>query len=247
VVTYLIGARRRIGYDFGGGSHLLTDVLPSGDQNAHKIEDWLGLLAPLGVTVQEARKPHLTVTEGERATARDRLKLLGIPFDVPLIGLHPGASHAVRRWDQGRYGAVLADILRDGNAQAVIFEEREGDSAGISTPRPVQRVRTGIREMMALVAECDVLLCSDSGPMHIAEALGVPVVALFGGSRSDWYGPRGEFHSVIQVDEMPCRPCFDSCIFSSARCMEQISTDQVVSAARAQLDRIRPTGLLATL
>jgi heptosyltransferase-2 len=247
VVTYLAGARRRIGYDFGGGAHLLTDVMPSGDQNAHKIEDWLELLKPLGVSVLAARKPRLTVTEAERATARDRLKLLGVSSGAPLIGLHPGASNAVRRWDQRRYGEVLMNLLRDPSAQVVIFEEREGDSAGITTPRPVPRVRTGIRELMALVAECDVVLCSDSGPMHIAEALDVPVVALFGGSRSDWYGPRGEFHSVIQVDEMPCRPCFDSCIFSSARCMEQISTEQVVSAARAQLDRIRPTGLLATL
>jgi ADP-heptose:LPS heptosyltransferase len=82
------------------------------------------------------------------------------------------------------------------------------------------------------------MMCSDSGPMHIAEALGVPVVALFGGSRSEWYGPRGEYHSVIQVDEMPCRPCFDACIFSSARCMEGISTDRVVSAVRLQLNRI---------
>ncbi len=238
VVTYLAGARRRIGYDFGGGAHLLTDVVPSGDQNDHKIADWLRLLAPLGVRGDVSREPRLIVTEAERATARDRLKLLGISSSAPLIGVHPGASHAVRRWDQDRYGEVIADLLRDGAAELVIFEEKEGDSAGIASSRAVPRVRTGLREMMALIAECDMMVCSDSGPMHIAEALGVPVVALFGGSRSEWYGPRGEGHSVIQVDEMPCRPCFDACIFSSARCMEGISADRVVSATRSQLNRI---------
>jgi heptosyltransferase-2 len=238
VVTYLAGARRRIGYDFGGGAHLLTDVVPSGDQSAHKIEDWLELLVPLGVRVNGQPKPRLTVTEGERATARDRLKLLGISSAGPLVGLHPGASHAVRRWDQTRFGEVLADILHDDGAQALIFEEREGDSSGISTSRPVPRVRTGVRELMGLIAECDLVLCNDSGPMHIAEALDVPVVALFGGSRSEWYGPRGEVHRVVQVEDMPCRPCFDACIFSTARCMEGISTDRVVSGTRSQLDRI---------
>jgi lipopolysaccharide heptosyltransferase II len=238
VVTYLAGARRRIGYDFGGGAHLLTDVVPSGDQNAHKIEDWLELLKPLGVRVRGERKPRLAVTEGERASARDRLKLLGISSVGPLMGLHPGASHAVRRWDQSRFSEVLENVLANDGAQAVIFEEREGDSAGISTSRAVPRVRTGVRELMAMIAECDLVLCNDSGPMHIAEALDVPVIALFGGSRSDWYGPRGEFHSVVQVDDMPCRPCFDACIFSSARCMEGISTERVLSGTRSQLDRI---------
>jgi heptosyltransferase-2 len=190
------------------------------------------------VRVSGQRKPRLTVTEGERATARDRLKLLGISSAGPLVGLHPGASHAVRRWDQTRFGQVLADILRDNRAQALIFEEQEGDSSGIVTPRPVPRVRTGVRELMGLIAECDLVLCNDSGPMHIAEALDVPVVALFGGSRSEWYGPRGEFHRVVQVEDMPCRPCFDACIFSTARCMEGISTDRVVSGTRSQLNRI---------
>src|SRR5207253_2772746 len=98
VVTYFAGARRRIGYDFGGGSHLLTDVLPSGEQNEHKVADWLALLGPLGVTVRNQFSPQLTVTEGERANARHRIRMLGLSMEKPLIGVHPGASHRVRRW-----------------------------------------------------------------------------------------------------------------------------------------------------
>ena len=247
VITYLGGARRRIGYDFGGGAHLLTDVLPSGDQNAHKVEDWLALLAPLGIRPTGSRKPRLTLTEGERVAARDRLKLLGLSTTGPLVGLHPGASHANRRWDQRRFGEVLADVLRDNAGQAVIFEEREGDSAEIPTPGRVPRVRTGIRELMGLISQCDVLICNDSGPMHIAEALDVPVVAIFGGSRSDWYGPLGDFHRVVQVDDMPCRPCFDACIFATPRCMERVSTDSVISATRLQLNRISTGGVARTI
>ena len=238
LVAYLSGARRRIGYDFGGGSHLLTDVVPSGDQNAHKIEDWLALLRPLGVEHPTTRQPRLALTLHERTMARAKLRGLGIRAGTPLVGLHPGASHAVRRWDQSRFGAVADDAMRATGAQFIVFEEREGDSEGIVTERPIPRVRCGLREMMATIAECDLLLCNDSGPMHIAEALGVPVTALFGGSRVDWYGPRGDFHETINVEVMPCRPCFDACIFSSARCMEGISSDRVVTTLLGQLDRV---------
>lgn len=241
VVTYLAGARRRIGYDFGGGAHLLTDVVPSGNQNAHKIEDWLALLVPLGLTLDPVgRIPSLVVTQAEQAAARDRLEVLGIAANAPILGVHPGASHPVRRWDQRRFAEVLARIQRETNAQVVIFEEREGDTAGIATPLHLPRVRAGLRELMAFISVCDLLFCNDSGPMHIAEALQVPVTALFGGSRSEWYGPRGAYHKVIEVDDMPCRPCFDSCIFSSARCMEGIQPDAVTDIIRAQLAGILP-------
>ena len=237
VVTYLSGARRRIGYDFGGGAHLLTDVLPSGDQNAHKIEDWLALLGPLNVAITGTSRPRLVVTEAERSNARDRLKLLGLSSSTPIVAVHPGASHAVRRWDKKRFGPVLDEAMANGASQVIIFEETKGDSAEIVTSRPIPRIHTGLRELMGLVAESDMLLCNDSGPMHIAEALDVPVVALFGGSRSEWYGPRGDHHNVIKVDEMACRPCFDACIFATPRCMEGISSDRVARAVSMQLAR----------
>lgn len=235
LVSYLSGARRRIGYDFGGGAHLLTDVVQSGDQNAHKIEDWLALLRPLGVERPKSRQPRLSLTAHERTMARAKLRGLGISPQAPLVGVHPGASHAVRRWDQSRFAAVM-DGASSRGVQFVVFEEKEGDSSEIVTHVPAARVRGGLREMMGFIGECDLVLCNDSGPMHIAEALGVPVMALFGGSRIDWYGPRGDFHRTISVEEMPCRPCFDACIFSSPRCMEGISPERVTATLLEQLD-----------
>lgn len=235
VITYFSGARRRIGYDFGGGSHLLTDVLPSGDQNAHKIDDWLAMLRPLGVAEPACRQPRLVVTQHESALARARLGGLGIVPGKPLIGLHPGASHRVRRWDDRRYAEVVERMLKDGDVQFIIFEEYSGDSAGIVTSAQVPRVRGTIREMMAFIAECDLFLANDSGPMHIAEALGIPITALFGGSRAEWYGPRGARDEKVLVSEMPCRPCFDACIFATPRCMEGISSEAVVASLSRQL------------
>jgi heptosyltransferase-2 len=237
-VTYLAGARRRIGYDFGGGAHLLTDVLPSGTQDEHKVSDWLALLAPLGVNNQASFAPSLTVTESERAGARRRIATLGLSTERPIVGIHPGASNAVRRWDPDRFAAVIDLLVEERGVQVLLFEEKQGDSGAITPRHWVRRIKSDLRCFMSLVTQCDLLLCSDSGPMHIANALGVPVTALFGPQRREWYGPRGERDRVVQIDDMPCRPCFDACIFATPHCMEQITVDAVVSAIETQLDRL---------
>jgi ADP-heptose:LPS heptosyltransferase len=133
---------------------------------------------------------------------------------------------------------VIDRIASETGAQILLFETEEGDSADIGPSTSVRRIQSDIRGFMALVSQCDLLLCSDSGPMHIASALGVPVTALFGPQRREWYGPRGALDVVVQVDEMPCRPCFDACIFATPHCMEGITTDAVAEAVVVQLDRI---------
>lgn len=244
VITYLGGARRRVGYDFGGGAHLLTDALPSGTQNDHKISDWMALLGPLGVDIRKAPSPLLVVSEAESQAARLRLGALGLSTEVPLIGIHPGASQRVRHWGSERFAAVIDALMESRQVQVIVFEEIEGDSSDILPWRPVPRIRGDLRGFMALVRECDLLLCSDSGPMHIAGALGVPVTALFGPQRREWYGPRGTLDRVVQVDDMACRPCFDACIFATPHCMEGIPVAEVIRTVESQLERVaRPAGI----
>jgi heptosyltransferase-2 len=247
VITYLAGARRRIGYDFGGGAHLLTDVLPSGSQNEHKLSDWLALLRPLGVESRDGFSPSLTVTDEEKKLARRRMGAQGFSTERPIVGVHPGASQSVRHWDARKYSAVIDRLVDEQNVQVLVFEAKEGDTAEIAPRNSVPRIHSDLRQFMALVTQCDLLLCSDSGPMHIANALGVPVTALFGPQRREWYGPRGDHDNVVQVDEMPCRPCFDACIFATPLCMDGITVDAVVSAIEGQLDRLARTVSLTQL
>jgi ADP-heptose:LPS heptosyltransferase len=133
---------------------------------------------------------------------------------------------------------VIDLLVEERGVQVLLFEEKEGDSSEITPRHWVRRIKTDLRCFMSLASQCDLLLCSDSGPMHIANALGVPVTALFGPQRREWYGPRGERDRVVQIDDMPCRPCFDACIFATPHCMEQITVDAVVSAIETQLDRL---------
>lgn len=237
LIAYLGGAKRRIGYDFGGGAHLLTDVLPSGLQDEHKVSDWLALLTPLLQARVADFEPRLTVSAGEQIEALARLDSLGFSRDLPLVGIHPGASHRVRHWSPQKFGHV-ADTLLEKGVQVVVFRAGDDPAGSVQSRHPLRTIHTCLREFMALVSACDLLVCADSGPMHIAGALGVPVTAIFGPQRSEWYGPRGVIDAVVQLENIDCRPCFDNCVFASPICMDSVDAAQVLSSVEAQLGRV---------
>ena len=96
--------------------------------------------------------------------------------------------------------------------------------------------KTSIRELMCIVKRCAVLLTNDTGPMHVAQALGVPVVAIFGPTDPEATSPFGEAQSVIRTD-VRCAPCLLRACPIDHRCMTGISTEQVMSAVMKQIRR----------
>jgi heptosyltransferase-2 len=95
---------------------------------------------------------------------------------------------------------------------------------------------------MAVLSLCRLLICNDSGPMHLAGLLGVPVVAVFGPQRPEWFGPRGARDRVVMRPEFWCRPCFDYCIFDEPYCLRTITPGQVVRAANEVMTELRQGG-----
>lgn len=238
MVTYLSGARRRIGYDFGGGVHLLTDAVRSGTQDDHKILDWLNLLRPLGIDPDRVHCPKLVVTPAELQRAREMIAGAAPAGAGPLVAVHPGASLDTRRWESSRFATVVSGLRAAHDARVVVIDDPEGHALSIAGVEGVARLRLGLRELMAVLAVVDLLVCNDSGPMHIAGAVGTPVTALFGSGRAEWYGPRGTHDRVVHVAEMACRPCFDACIYTSALCMGGISAQSVMAAIAEQLSQL---------
>ncbi|HUR91696.1 MAG TPA: glycosyltransferase family 9 protein [Gemmatimonadaceae bacterium] len=234
IVTFLSGATRRIGYDFGGGSKLLTDVVPSGSQDGHRIDDWMHVLEPLMGEIPSARGPVLRVTDDEIARAEHHLRELGIPDGKTLIAIHPGASHPIRRLRADVVAAAAARIIASG-AAAILIQDPGGHGSDFVLPAGVPALRPSLRELMAIISSVDGLVCSDSSAMHIAVALGTPVTAVFGPQRHEWLGPRDPMHRIVSITDMPCRPCFDACIYESPLCMDRIDGQMVVEAVDGQL------------
>jgi heptosyltransferase-2 len=199
VLAAVIGARRRIGYDVGGGGWLLTHALPSDRDNSHKIDDWLALLELLPETqasAAERPRPTLVVTKDERERARQKLTEAGARAR-PLIAYHPGGSHPGKRWPRQHFEELIRGLNTEvGGSHIVFLGPDEKGSSG--WPSSAIIFREPLRELMALLSCCDVLVCNDSGPMHVADALGVPVVAIFEIGNPQWFGPSGERATVIR-------------------------------------------------
>ena len=236
-LLWLSGAARRIGYGLGGGGFLLTDCVSPDLSRPHRADIWLQILDALG----KLAKPDLSgfhLTANELALGQSFLQESGIPSDAFLIGVHPGARIAVRRWGDERFAEVARDLLAENDAHVLWFS----DPGNPSVVPPVERchaVGLEFRSFLAVLSRCRLLICNDSGPMHVANLLSVPVVAVFGPQKPEWFGARGPRDRVVIRPEFPCRPCSDYCIFDEPHCLRTIEPGEVIASARQALLELR--------
>jgi heptosyltransferase-2 len=178
------------------------------------------------------------VSGAEKHWAKAWLAARGLDAARRLIGIHPGASNSVRRWDLARFGAVADAFSEHHDAQIIVFADDTGYGEQIPMVHDHAVARVSIRELMALVSHCDLLVCNESGPMHIAGALGTPVLAIFTSMLPAWFGPRAERDRVVIQSNFPCRPCFDRCKFAEPYCNTNISVAAVLSIADEQFSAL---------
>jgi ADP-heptose:LPS heptosyltransferase len=203
LLTYAIGARRRVGFDFGGGGRLLTDPVPASPDSNHKVEDWLTLLrrvVPAAVRIElDDREflPMLTVSPTERERAVEFLRANGIESGDTVVGIHPGASVGRRRWPLESFVQVAERLAEEHDTKTLVFVDPEGIGDGARVNTSAVFARGPLREFMALVSQCDLFICNDSGPMHIADALGVNVVGVFTTGNPAWHRPYREGQKFV--------------------------------------------------
>jgi ADP-heptose:LPS heptosyltransferase len=150
-----------------------------------------------------------------------------------------GAAHPIRRWNVDKIEAILGR-LRD-KLKLVIVISNPGDAdSDIKVPAGVASMnwRSDLQGVMGLLRQVDLLFCADSGVMHIAAAVGTPTVAIFGPTSPHLFGPSGDGHEVIAIEPMPCRPCYDACIYQTPKCLDQIDLDMVVERLDQAIDKV---------
>jgi heptosyltransferase-2 len=240
-LLWLTGAPRRIGYGFGGGAFLLTDCIAPDLSRPHRADVWLHLLQALGWT-PDRNLNHFRLTNADISFAKSMLREMGIPADSFLIGIHPGARMAVRRWGDERFAEVARYVLAKTGVHVLWFSD-PGDPSKAPELDRCHSVTTEFSAFVALLSRCHLLVCNDSGPMHLANLLALQVVAVFGPQRPDWFGPRGKRDRVVIRPEFWCRPCFDYCIFDCPYCLRSISSDEVVASVEEALRELRTEGV----
>ncbi len=214
-------------------------VLPNAATNAHQMTEYLHLAAVLGAN-PEPVAPQLFVSPDEIEAAKKKFGLEEIT--QPIFGLNPGAEYGpAKRWPLERFIAAAKAIQRRTNCVWLIFGGK-GDialtgqiAAAIHDSRfTIHDLagQTSLRELMALLKLCRVLLTNDSGPMHVAAALGTPVVVPFGSTSPELTGPGlpGDPRHRLLKSDAPCSPCFLRECPIDFRCMNGISVEHVVEA-----------------
>ena len=177
----------------------------------------------------------LYVSKDEANHALETLSKNNITPDDLIIGINPGAAYgSSKRWYPDRFGQVAKTLTKYYNVKVIVFgsQGETGIAEEIIKSAEVSIVnlagKTSIRELMALIAFCKVFITNDSGPMHIASALGIPVVAIFGSTDPSVTGPLGARDAVIKK-ELPCSPCLLRKCPKNLECMDLISVDDVIS------------------
>lgn len=233
------------GMDHSEGSHLaLTEKIPAISMEVHALERGLKLLQAIGVPADKVdyQLPHIQNVEWE---VEQFLEKAGIGKDDSFVVIHPMARWETKLWVNERF-AEVADALNEQGIKSV-FSGGPADGEIINQIASMTKVglkrfdgQGGLRHLAALCHRAAVVLSTDTGPMHLAVAVGTPVVALFGPTASNRTGPFGSQHTVIRAG-VSCSPCFrrkcHSTVVELNGCMKRIKTKEVVSAVLECLNR----------
>lgn len=236
--------QNRLGYAKHGRSLLLNQALPypADAEQTHQVTIYKQLLKPLGIPLSDTA-PRLYVSHVEQVAAQELLALYGVDLKHHLlVGINPGAAYgSAKCWPKERFHEVCERLLQNPEVYVVFF----GDMVGASLVHDIcrdlpERVidlagKTSIRELMALIQCCDILLTNDSGPMHMASALGTKLLALFGSTSDTKTGPyRG---GAVIHKHVECSPCYNRVCPIDFRCMTRISVDEVYQQLEAMIEK----------
>jgi lipopolysaccharide heptosyltransferase I len=236
---YVLATRSpiRIGFAEGreGAPWVLTQRIVAPPQPVHAVERYLALAAAAGAT-EPVREFHIALTPESRAVAESVLRGCG----RPLVVLHPAARWRTKLWEVERWRELAATLLAEG-VGVLITGGREDEAmaaeinAGLE-PAPLSLVgRFSLKELAAILGAVDLMVTVDSGPMHMAAAMGTPVVALFGPTDPLRTGPLGP--GAVLRQQMPCSPCLQRrCRIADVhRCMRDLGVTEVLTAVRRLL------------
>jgi len=181
-------------------------------EEMHAVDRYLALVQHVGLAAPKATD-HLPVSEAARSAARRRLEEAGLRKGAPYAILCAHARWETKQWPAERFAEVADRLHERTGARSVLVGGEAAVPAGRSITGRAKSApldltnRTTLKELVAVIAGARVLVSNDSGPMHIAAAEGVPVVAIFGPTSARRTGPYGPGHRVLS-GRAPCSPCY---------------------------------------
>ncbi|MDY3973056.1 lipopolysaccharide heptosyltransferase II [uncultured Veillonella sp.] len=241
IVAFLSGAKEKYGYwELREGSKLVNKALVGPNQYGHVIERYLDTVRALGGRVDSIEFP-LRRSEEAAQSVRAKLEARGLSMDHPYIVVAPGARWAVKEWPIGNF-AQLATRLSEAGLPVVLIGAPNDASKGesiksVATSSQVVNMigQTNLLELIELIGHSALYISADTGPLHIANALKRPLIALFGPTSPDRTGPYGG--SYVHIIKSPTsRATVEEPLIDDPECMAQITVDQVMDEVKPILE-----------
>ena len=246
LLAWLSGARRRIGFHCAPIKLFLTDCTIN-DPSIHQIETYLRVASLAGAS-GSLSPPQMFLTDDEKAWAKSFLESRGVKDEV-VVGLNPGGTVLPNRWFPERFAAV-SDMLADEGLKVIIF----GSKTEISLAKQIaDQMRsspiiaageTDLRQLASLIAACDIFISGDTGPLHMADALGVPSIGIYGPADPARTRPV-DGRSIVIRREFPCGPCWRHPTCQNLDCLRAIQPSEVFQAILDLVGSGRPTAQIS--
>jgi heptosyltransferase II len=243
LLVKLAGIPKRIGYDRDSRGWLLTDAIAvpkPGEIPRHQSFYYLELLRRAGILAVLPETQTIRLDGIDQAIARGALRFAEFEAALPVIGVSPGAAYGgAKRWMADGFAEAASSIALQESASVALFGseterplcEAIAESIGAHGAAVINLAgRTTLREFIDLAAACRLFLTNDSGAMHIASALGVRTVAVFGATDDIATGPTGPLARVVRQD-VDCSPCLLRECPIDHRCMTRVTPDRVAAVA----------------
>lgn len=237
LLMLLSGASSRLGYGAFTGDWMLTHEVARDLEARHRVDEWRAVIRYIDPKAQ-FRPPTLWVKQDEADAALLRSKAC-LKGGRILLGIHPGASNRFKKWAPDRFERLAGYLASTYGAQIVFFADPDGYGEDLKADGAKTVSGWPLRDVIALISSLDVFICNDGGPMHIAAALGVPTVAVFGPTLSSWFGPYGDAHRVVEKDVCRHKPCWDYCRFDSPECLDAVAFEDVAQTVDGILKSLK--------
>lgn len=209
------------------------------DRRRHVVDLNRDLMASLGIKPGD-RRPVLHVTPEERGAAHARLASLGAA--APRVAIHPGGHYPSQRWPAERFAELVTGLTGQIGAACIVVagadEQDLVERICAATPDALSTGPLSVREMMAVFSACDLFVGNNSGPLHVASALGLPTVSLMGPTDPLRFSPRGPADRVVRRD-LPCSPCQRGRCWHHT-CLRSIEPEEILAQAAAAVAALLP-------
>ncbi len=241
LIAFLSGIPCRIGYPTDVRRWLLTHPvsMPAGIKRVHQTAYYLGILGGIGIREPDSSL-YLKLSPQLIQSARSILRNHDVKKDDTLVGINPTATFGpAKQWFPESFAKLADRLSEELKCRILIFGGPEDRDLGAKISKMMRRPqvnlsgKTRLDEAMGLIAACRLFVTNDSGLMHVAAALKVPLVAIFGSTNPVTTGPCSDRAQTVQTT-LDCSPCLKpDCPEGHLDCMRQIDVDSVMNAVKA--------------